>query len=111
MLIQNGYLAENIITFSYDDVANHENNPFIGTLFNKPSGDLPGTDVYEGCIIDYKGAHVTPKNFLAVLRGDSAAAKGKKVLQSTVEDRVFVNFADHGGPGLIAFPSEYLYAK
>jgi legumain len=48
---------------------------------------------------------------MAVLRGDSAAVNGKKVLGSTTDDKVFLNFADHGAPGLIAFPSDYLYKK
>ena len=33
-----------------------------------------------------------------------------RVLSSTAKDFVFLNFADHGGSGLIAFPNEYLYA-
>lgn len=33
-----------------------------------------------------------------------------RVLESTADDNVFVNFADHGGTGLIAFPNEYLWA-
>jgi len=34
-----------------------------------------------------------------------------RVLTSTATDYVFLNFADHGGAGLIAFPNEYLYAS
>ncbi len=34
-----------------------------------------------------------------------------KVLNSTSASKVFINFSDHGAPGLIAFPNEYLYAK
>lgn len=34
-----------------------------------------------------------------------------RVLTSTANDKVFLNFADHGGAGLIAFPvGDYLYA-
>lgn len=33
-----------------------------------------------------------------------------KVLKSNDKSKVFINFADHGAPGLIAFPSKYLYA-
>jgi len=33
-----------------------------------------------------------------------------KVLNSTAEDNVFINFADHGGTGLIAVIDDYLYA-
>lgn len=32
-------------------------------------------------------------------------------MESGPEDTVFLNFADHGSVGLIAFPSHYLYAK
>jgi len=57
--------------------------------------------VCAGCQIDYKGKDLTPENFLAVLDG---TASGKK-LTSTSDDNVFVYFADHGAPGLIAFPT------
>jgi len=33
-----------------------------------------------------------------------------KVLKSNANSKVFINFSDHGAPGLIAFPSQYLYA-
>jgi hypothetical protein len=74
-----------------------------------------------------------------VLKGDAAGMAGKgsgKVLNSTAEDNVFINFSDHGaplactshvlclgfslnscslghagGPGIIAFPSTTLSAK
>ena len=89
-------------------MASDPSNPIPNTLFNKPNG----VDVYAGCNIDYKGADVTPENFIAILKGDAAGVKGGngKVLKSTAESKVFINFADHGAPGLIAFPSEYLYA-
>jgi len=45
-------------------------------MFNKPS-EGPGKDVYAGCVIDYSGIHVTPKNYLDVLKGDEEAVKGK----------------------------------
>ena len=51
--------------------------------------------------------------FEAVLSGDKAFVKGKgseRVLESTANDNVFIFFSDHGAPGLIAFPSKYLYA-
>jgi legumain len=93
---------------AYDDVANDPENPFPGQIFNKPNG----TDVYAGCNIDYKAEDVTPSNFLAILQGDAKGVKGGngKVLKSNENSKVFINFADHGAPGLIAFPSEYLYA-
>lgn len=48
---------------------------------------------------------------MAVLQGNSTATNGKKVLGSGPEDNVFIFFSDHGGVGLIAFPSKYLYAN
>lgn len=97
-----GISEDKIIMLAYDDVANNSENPFPGQLFNKPTpAGTPGTDVYAGCNIDYKGSEVTPENFLAVLTG---TAKGKKLL-STENDNVFVSFFDHGAPGLIAFPN------
>jgi legumain len=110
ILIGNGIPADNIITFAYDDIANNIENPFRGKVFNKPT-DGEGKDVYAGVKIDYSKKDVTPENFLAVLKGDSAAVGGNRVLKSTADDNVFIYFADHGAPGLIAFPSKYLYAK
>jgi len=96
-----GVPEDHIIMMAYDDIANNYQNPFPGKLYNKPDPNGPGVDVYAGCNIDYKGAAVTPQNFMDVLTG---SASGKK-LESTSEDNVFVFFSDHGAPGLIAFPS------
>jgi len=46
-----------------------------------------------------------------VLTGNANATKGKPVLQSTANDRVFVNFVDHGATGIIAFPTGEMTAK
>lgn len=109
VLKKNGFPESNIITMAYDDIANDPENPIPGKLYNKPNGN----DVYVGCNIDYKGVDVTPENFLAILQGDATKVKGGngKVLKSTSQSKVFINFSDHGAPGLIAFPSEYLYAN
>lgn len=100
---RNGIPEEQIIVLAYDDIASSSQNPFPGQIFNKPDGE----DVYAGCNIDYKGKDVTPANFLAVLKG---SASGKS-LKSNSNSKVFINFADHGAPGLIAFPVGQLYAK
>lgn len=113
-LLTKGFHPENIIVFSYDDVANDPSNPFPGKLFNKPTYNKVGKDVYHYCKIDYKGDDVTPANFLNVLRGNATGVKGigtGRVLTSNRTDKVFLNFADHGAPGLIAFPNDYLYAN
>merc|ERR1719265_1901904 len=84
-----------------DDVASSSENPFPGKLFNRNGTGVP--DVYAGCNIDYKGAKVTADLYLKVITGDSSA--GGKVLKSTSKDRVFLNFVDHGGVGIVAFPN------
>jgi len=93
-----------IIMMFYDDIANSKSNPYPGKMFNKPTAQgTPGVDVYEGCKKDYTGAAVTPSNFVKILTGDSSAPG--PVLKSTAGDNVFINFVDHGGTGIIAFPS------
>ena len=101
----NGIPESNIIHMAYDDVANNSRNPFPGKLYNHPDGE----NVYDASSLNYTGKQVTPENFLAVLKGDAKTAGGR-VLESTSASKVFVYFADHGAPGLIAFPSSYLYA-
>lgn len=99
----NGIPEDQIILLSYDDVASSSQNPFPGQLFNQPDG----VDVNEGCNIDYSGKDVTPAQFLKVLRGEGDG----KVLKSNENSKVFINFADHGAPDLIAFPSGELHSK
>jgi legumain len=43
------------------------------------------------------------------LTGNGEAAGGK-TLKTGPKSKIFVNFSDHGAPGLIAFPYSYLYA-
>ncbi|XP_038628572.1 legumain [Tachyglossus aculeatus] len=107
---RNGIPDEQIIVMMYDDIANDENNPTKGVVINRPNG----TDVYKGVPKDYTQENVTPENFLAVLKGDAEAMKGKgsgKVLKSGPKDHVFVYFTDHGAPGLLAFPDGDLHVK
>merc|ERR1712194_149796 len=75
-----------------------------GKIFNKPTAaGTPGTDVYDGCKIDYKGKDVNAANFLKVLSGDTSATG--PVLKSTATDNVFVYYVDHGGVGILGVPS------
>lgn len=107
---RNGIPDEQIVVMMYDDIANSEDNPTPGIVINRPNG----SDVYEGVLKDYTGEDVTPQNFLAVLRGDEEAVKGKgsgKVLKSGPRDHVFVYFTDHGATGLLAFPNDDLHVK
>lgn len=62
--------------------------------------------MYAGCKIDYEGDDVTPDNYLAVITGNSTAVTGGngRVLNSGSDDMVFLNFVDHGEPGVMDFP-------
>lgn len=56
---------------------------------------------------------MTPQVFLDILTGNAAGVAGKgngKVLKSNANSKIFINFSDHGAPGLLAFPSGTLYA-
>jgi len=102
-----GVPPENTIVMIYDDIANDPSNPYPGKMFNKPTAaGTPGVDVYAGCQKDYTSTDVTAANFLAVLTGNSSAVPaGKRVLKSGPKDNVFVFFTDHGGVGILAFPT------
>lgn len=108
VLINHGFNKDNIIVMMYDDIAHNSENPTPGVVINAPNG----ADVYHGVSKDYTGAAVTPANFLNVLKGNAAGIVGGngKVLNSGPNDNVFVFFSDHGGPNIIAFPSELLQA-
>uniref|UniRef100_T1KP86 legumain n=1 Tax=Tetranychus urticae TaxID=32264 RepID=T1KP86_TETUR len=108
VLRSHGVPSENIIVMMYDDIANNKENPYPGRIFNVPNG----TDVYQGVSKDYTGPEVNSENFMKVLKGDKElAAKGKKVLQTGPDDHVFIYFADHGGTGIICFPSDSLTSQ
>eukprot|EP00045_Choanoeca_perplexa_P001240 m.18509 g.18509 ORF g.18509 m.18509 type:complete len:425 (-) comp10822_c0_seq1:27-1301(-) len=107
VLIEHGFQPEHIIVMMYDDIANNKENPTPGVIINHPNGP----NVYDGVKIDYRQTDVSPENFLNIIEGNAAAMKGVgtgRVLQSTAEDHVFINFVDHGGPQVIAFPQELL---
>ena len=107
ILVKGGVPADNIVVTMFDDIAHALKNKFKGQLFNRP--DAPdGTappDVYGPVKdhIDYRKHHVSPKNFLKVLTGDSSAPGSE--LTSGPDDDVFVYFADHGGRGILGFPN------
>jgi legumain len=109
VLKNHGVNPDNIVTMMYDDIANNDQNPFPGKIFNRPGGP----DVYAGVKIDYRTKTVTPENFLAVLQGEKDKVEGGngRVLDTTSKDKIFVYFADHGSPGSIAFPDDVLSVK
>jgi len=100
-----------IVVMHYDDIANDSENPKKGTIINSPTG----SDVYAGVPKDYTGAEVSAANFLAVLAGkkESVVGGSGKVIASGPNDKVFVYYADHGGPGILGMPEgeTYLYGK
>ena len=100
VLHDHGIPDQNIIVMMYDDIAFNPSNPYPDNVINKPLGN----NVYTAVPHDYTGNDVTVANFLAVLAGNYTATLGKKVLQSTKDDDVFIYFADHGGSGLFCFP-------
>ncbi|KAK7321606.1 hypothetical protein VNO77_32416 [Canavalia gladiata] len=110
ILRKGGLKEENIIVFMYDDIAFNENNPKPGVIINKPDGD----DVYEGVPKDYTGDDVTADNFYAVILGNKSALTGGsgKVVNSGPDDRIFIFYSDHGGPGVLGMPAgPFLYAS
>ena len=98
-----GVKPEHIVVFDYDDVAGNERNPFPGKLYNLPGDDA--RDYYEGLVIDYRQDDLTKQAVFNCLLGIEDGS-GKKVLKSTSEDRVFINYYDHGAPDLIALINE-----
>lgn len=109
---RHGIKDEQIIVMHYDDIADDEENPYPGQVFNQPSPlRNNGTNVYDKLPKDYVGENVTAEKFLAVLTGNKTIAQGK-VLDSTSDDTVFIYFSDHGSTELICFPTgPYLYAS
>ena len=112
ILIDRGFMPENIITFAYDDIAYNPKNPIEGKIYNSPKGK----DVYAGVIIDYIENDVTPENFIAAITGDEMSVNVNdprstaKVLTSTENDNVYIYFSDHGLDNSISFPNKFLYA-
>eukprot|EP00057_Strongylocentrotus_purpuratus_P003411 XP_003726596.2 PREDICTED: legumain [Strongylocentrotus purpuratus] len=103
ILHKHGIPDEQIIVMMYDDIAYNRENPNQGVIINKPNGP----NVYPGVLKDYTGDDVTPENFQALLQGEKPHSCNNcsgKTLKSGSTDHVFVYFADHGGPDLIAFP-------
>jgi len=110
IMLKHGIPEENIVLMMYDDIAYNEENPTPGIIINHPKGK----DVYKGVKIDYRREDVTPKNFLAIMRGDKEAMEEigtGRVIESGPNDHIFVNFVDHGAPGILGFPSEMLHVK
>eukprot|EP01084_Bolivina_argentea_P296512 510682_1 len=98
-----GFPPDKVIVMMYNDVVNHQLNPFPGKLFNEPGRK----DVYGDIKVSYSGDKVTAKNFLNVIQGiKEGDTKDGPVLESGAEDHVFIYYADHGATGLVAMPTD-----
>lgn len=106
VLRDHGVPETNIIVMMYDDIAYSEYNPYPGKLFNHVTQNgTAGRDVYAGCLKNYTRDNVTADHFLAVLTGNSSAVPtGLPVLETTLNDDIFVYFSDHGGSQVSCFP-------
>ncbi|KAF7810139.1 vacuolar-processing enzyme [Senna tora] len=103
LLRKGGVKEENIVVFMYDDIAMSPFNPRPGIIINHPQGP----DVYAGVPKDYTGENVTTQNLYAVILGDKTRLKGGsgKVINSKPNDRIFIYYSDHGGPGVLGMPN------
>ncbi|KAF6170591.1 hypothetical protein GIB67_025422 [Kingdonia uniflora] len=124
-----GLKEENIVVFMYDDIANNELNPRPGVIIIIQKAKMSmlvfprhatnnflqsrATNLLtETPTEDYTGEQVTAKNLYAVLLGDKTAVHGGsgKVIDSKPNDRIFLYYSDHGGPGVLGMPNmPYLY--
>ncbi|KAK1378279.1 Vacuolar-processing enzyme [Heracleum sosnowskyi] len=110
ILKKGGLKDENIVVFMYDDIAYNKLNPRKGVIINSPRGH----DVYAGVPKDYTGKDLTIDNLFAVILGNKSLVKGGsgKVVDSGPNDRIFIYYTDHGGPGVLGMPNlEMLYAN
>ena len=76
---------------AYDDVAQSDDNPLKGTLFNWP--DAP--NCYDAPQIDYKGEMANAENFLSVLKGNKDRASGP-VLETDENSIIFIFYSGEG---------------
>ena len=99
ILTSRGFDKKHIITIAFDDIVDHEMNPFKGKIFSTADHHnvYPGSDS-----IDYKGTNATAENFLRVLLGDTRYGRA---LETTKDDDIFIYYNDHGAPGLLCVPS------
>ena len=95
-----GVKPEHIIVFDFDDVPKSNKNPFPGKLYILPGDDA--RDYREGLVVDYASFEITKQAVFNCLLGVDNG-NGKKVLKSTSEDKVFINYYDHGAPGLMVY--------
>ncbi|GFW80436.1 legumain [Trichonephila clavipes] len=72
ILKNHGFTDERIILLITDDIANNGENLTPVVVINHPNGN----NFYKGVSKDYTDEDVTPKNFMAVLKGDEKTLAG-----------------------------------
>uniref|UniRef100_A0A175YME9 Legumain prodomain domain-containing protein n=1 Tax=Daucus carota subsp. sativus TaxID=79200 RepID=A0A175YME9_DAUCS len=103
ILKKGGLKEENIVVFMYDDIAYNEYNPRKGVIINSPHGE----DVYAGV-----PKVLTHLRSLSISDTPSVPGGSGKVVDSGPNDRIFIFYTDHGGPGILGMPNfGVLYAK
>eukprot|EP00461_Guttulinopsis_vulgaris_P001039 UN01039 len=108
MLRKRGYSDDEIIVFAYDDIAQNPSNPLKGEIYNEPCTTQPECTNNYPIKVDYAGKACNAKNFVNVLIGNKTADT-PIVLETGPQDNILITFSDHGSPGLLAFPNDYLY--
>ena len=80
-----------IIYMAYDSVAQSDDNPVKGDIFNWPDGP----NCYNAPQLDYKGQEANADNFLSVLKGEKDRASGP-VLETNENSIIFIFYSGDG---------------
>ena len=93
-----------VVMMMYDDVAWSLDNPLLGRLYNEPDG----SNVYEGCKVDYRSSDVSISTLEFVLNGKQSTHDDyadRKTIKTDNKSTVFISFVDHGEPEGLLFPN------
>lgn len=112
-----GVKPENIIYMTFTRNTILGNNPYPKMLFTNEGETTDGDWMQHGCHdhIDYKEEEITPKLFLAVMKGDKEKAKeltgreDPRVLETTSEDTIFTYIISDGDTGKVLIGSNQLF--
>lgn len=91
MLKHNGYDDDHIILVTSDDAANATKNSDKGAVRTDPDGK----NLYEGAVIDYKNADLTPQDICNILKGVKTD-KTPVVLPADAGQNVLLFWSGHG---------------
>lgn len=95
VLINRGFLPENIISLSYDDVPKHNDNTIYHTCY--------GSNLYEPNVINYTEADANKDNFFKVL---STIPSGKGGFFKYIVE-VLVIYINHGAYDMLSTPNTF----